>query len=343
MGKTEILPLLLAAALSFLFSFLLTPPAKTLAGGLGAIDLPDGEKSGRRIHKKPTPRLGGLAIFLSFFFSTALFADGPRELAALWLGGLLTVMMGVLDDVFGLKPWAKLCFQTAAALTAVLSGIRIGAVKAFGSMIHPGVYSAPLTVLWIVTLTNALNLIDGLDGLACGIASVSALSLSAVSMIGGDLSRILPAFCLAFACLGFLPYNRTPASVFMGDTGAQFLGFALGVLSVPALFGEKNAVPLIVPLLIFALPVFETFFSFFRRMKSGMNPFRADRGHLHHRLLDRGFAPGEVTAILTGLSALFGAAAVLYLFFPVRALLTASSGAVILILYLAVYDRKRRR
>lgn len=338
MDMTGFLPLLPAAAVSFLLSFLLTPPARTLAGLLGAVDLPDGGK--RRVHKKPTPRLGGLAIFLSFLAASALFAGGTGEVAALWLGGLLIVIMGVLDDVFGLKPGMKLAFQLAAAVTAVLPGVRVGAVKAFGTVFYPGVFSVPLTVLWIVTLTNALNLIDGLDGLACGIASVSALSLAAVSFIAGDLPHVLLAVCLAGACLGFLPYNKTPASVFMGDTGAQFLGYALGLLSVPALFGEEGTFSLAVPVMIFALPVFETVFAFFRRLKNGKNPFLADRGHLHHRLLDRGFAQGTVTAVLTGLSAVFGTSAVLYCFSPVKGWILLAVGAGILILYLAVYAKK---
>lgn len=342
MSKNDILPLLLAAAVSFLLSFLLTPPAKTLAGFLGAVDLPDGEKGGRRIHKKPTPRLGGLAIFLSFFAASALFAarTAGGDSAALWLGGMLIVIMGVLDDVFGLKAGWKLAFQLSAAVAAVLLGVRIGVIKAFGTAFFPGGWSVPVSVLWIVTLTNALNLIDGLDGLACGIAAASSLSLAAVSLIAGDLPRTLPAVCLAGACLGFLPYNKTPASVFMGDTGAQFLGYALGVISVSSFFGDENAVPLAVPIMIFALPVSETGFAFFRRVKNGKNPFLADRGHLHHRLLDRGFEQGTVTAILTGISAVFGAAAVLYCSSPVCGWILLAVGAGILLLYLAVYAKK---
>ena len=277
-------------------STLLTPFSMAVAEGARAIDLPDG---GRKTHRFPTPRLGGLAVFLSAA-TLSLFFLSPTPAVAAWLsGGALLCALGVSDDIFSLSPRLKMAAMVFIALLPVCFGLAPRALTLGGlSLPLSPLLGVPLALLWLLLLTNAFNLIDGLDGLAASVGGVSGLFLA---LSGGRAAGLL----LSGALLGFLPYNRpallfshgrnmkkAPTRSFLGDTGALFVGYSLGVLSL----GETGEVSLLLPLL-FAFPLYEVFSSFFRRLRHGKNPFAADGDHLHHRLIKKGF-PASWTVFL---------------------------------------------
>ena len=292
----------------FLLAFTLTPPVRVLAYRIGAIDVPT---DGRRMHKKPIPRIGGLAIYLAFLLTTALFGNFTPALGAIWIGGLLLVAIGVLDDVWRLPAWIKLLVQIGAAFIAVAEGITLEYINLFGHYINFGVFAIPVTILWIVGLTNAINLIDGLDGLACGVSAICCLSLVGVILVcGRDPSFALITAILCASCVGFLPFNSNPARIFMGDTGALFLGYAMAVISMEGVFKLHTVISFIIPISIFAFPLFDTLSAFVRRVSHGKSPFSADRGHLHHKLVDMGFTHKQCVAILYAISGILGLASV---------------------------------
>lgn len=292
-----------------LISFTATPPVRVLAYKIGAIDVP---KDNRRMHKKPMPLIGGVAIFLGFTLASMIFVEYSPQLVALWFGGLVIIVMGVLDDVFDLNPFVKLAVQFAAALIAVSQGIVIEFITIFDHMIVFGKLAVPITLLWIVGLTNAINIIDGLDGLSCGVSAICSLSLLIVTLMQGDPVSALLTAILAGSCLGFLPFNSNPAKIFMGDTGALFLGYTLAVISINGLFKFHAIISFMIPICIFGLPIFDITFAFIRRIIHGKNPFKGDRGHLHHRLVDMGFNVKQAVHILYAICGILGISAVLF-------------------------------
>ena len=271
---------------------------RVLAFKIGAVDVP---LDGRRIHKKPIPRIGGVAIYFGFTVTSMLFCDFSKELVTIWVGGGILVILGIIDDVIRLNAWIKFLVQLAVAAFAVWNGSVIDHVTLGGGYVPLGVFTIPLSVLWIAGMTNAINFIDGLDGLACGVSAISSLSLLVVVFLHEDIiSTVLCAIMLG-ACLGFLPFNSNPARIFMGDTGALFLGYTFAVLSVQGLFKLHAVLSFLVPLVIFALPLFDMVFAIVRRLCAGKSPFAADRGHIHHRLIDMGFTQKESVKILYAL------------------------------------------
>ena len=307
--------MLAGPAVALLLSFLMTPQVKQFAESVGAIDEP-GE---RRIHDRPVPRMGGLAIFFGFVVSVLLFVDMSTPVMGLLLGAVVIAVMGALDDILSLSPWIKLAGQILAALVAIRCGIVFDVISNpgflnAGATIAIGWLSFPLTVLWIVLCTNAVNLIDGLDGLAVGVSAISSASMMVVSILVSALgtgSEPLLLACLTGACIGFIPYNRNPAKIFMGDVGSQFLGFVLSCISIMGMFKFHAIITFLIPLLALAVPLFDTIFAFLRRIVHGQSPFHADRGHIHHRLLAMGMNQKQVVAVLYGISAIFGFVAVL--------------------------------
>ena len=306
--------MLAGPAVAFLICFLMTPQVKRFAENVGAIDVPNR----RRINDHPIPRMGGLAIFVGFVISVLLFVDMSTAVMGLLLGAVIIAVMGALDDILTLSPWIKLLGQILAALVVIRCGIVFDAISnpgflQGGATLFIGWLSYPLTVLWIVLCTNAVNLIDGLDGLAVGVSAISSASMMFVSLIvtiGADSVPLLLA-CLTGACLGFMPYNWNPAKIFMGDVGSQFLGFVLSCISIMGMFKFHTIITFLVPLLALAVPLFDTVFAFFRRILNGQSPFTADRGHIHHKLLDMGMNQKQVVAVLYGVSAALGFVAVL--------------------------------
>lgn len=291
-----------------LLAYSMTPAVRVLAYKMGAVDVPLDD---RRVHKKPIPRIGGLAIYLSFVITTALFCDISRDLVTIWVGGGLLVITGVFDDIFRLNAWIKLAIQFFVAGFAAWNGCIIEYVN-LGEYVSLGVFSIPLTVLWLVGLTNAINFIDGLDGLACGISAICSASISCVMLLAGDYTSAMLTLILTASCIGFIPFNRNPARIFMGDTGALFLGYSLSIISVGGLFKVHTAISFLLPLIVFALPLFDTFNAIIRRVLSGRSPFSPDKGHLHHKLVAMGFTQKESVKILYAICALMGLVSVVF-------------------------------
>ena len=305
---------MVAAALgvALIVALILTPVVKSLAQKVGAMDVP---KDSRRMHDHPIPRMGGLAIFFGFIVSTLFFVEMTPQIRGMLLGAVIIVVLGIFDDIYALKASFKFVIQIIAALVAVMSGNIIDTIS------NPNVFSAnlywdlgwlayPVTVIWIVAITNAVNLIDGLDGLACGVSTISSMTLLVIAMSVGEIPIALMVAALCGGCLGFLPYNLNPAKIFMGDTGSTFLGFVLAVISVQGLFKLYTIISFVVPFLMLGLPIFDTCFAFIRRIAHGQSPMHADRSHVHHRLIDMGFSQKQAVAMLYVISAILGLSAV---------------------------------
>lgn len=306
---TSVILAVVAVVCAALVSYTTTPPVRLLAFRIGAIDIPT---DARRMHKKPIPRIGGLAIFAGFLVATLVFCEPSSQLFAIWIGGGIIVILGILDDIFRLPALIKLVVQLCVAGIAVSFGILIEHITLFGAHIEFGYFAIPITILWIVGLSNAINLIDGLDGLSCGISAITSISIFIVMLITGDYTAALITAILTGSCLGFLPYNKNPAKIFMGDTGALFLGYTLSIISVQGLFKLHTMLSFLVPLSIFALPIFDTLVAIIRRVLHGQSPFHPDRGHFHHKLVDMGFTHKEAVKILYAISGIMGLVAATY-------------------------------
>ena len=302
--------LLAALVCSILLAYSFTPIVRVLAFKVGAIDVP---KDNRRMHKKPIPRIGGLAIFLGFFITCLFFCEVNLKLLTLLGGALLIVILGVIDDIKNINALVKLFCQIAiAAIPVVIGGFRINYIHFNGVNHDLNALAIPVTLIWVVALMNAINLIDGLDGLSCGVSTISSISIFAVILIqGGKLStEALITLILIGSCVGFLPFNKNPARIFMGDTGSLFLGYTLSLISVDGLFKTHTFISMFVPLIIFALPLGDTIFAIVRRVLAGKSPFAPDRGHLHHRFIDMGFTQKETVKILYAICGILGLVAV---------------------------------
>lgn len=307
------LKLLLAVLLSAAISFFMTPPVKKFAEKVGAIDVP---KDDRRVHDHPVPRMGGLAIFFGFVLAVLAFVDMTTPIMGMLIGAVIIAAMGAVDDIVSLNAWVKLGIQILAALVAIRSGVVFNVIsnplifsdKAF---IAIGYLTVPLTVLWIVGCTNAVNLIDGLDGLAVGVSAISSLTMLVVALFVSEPNVALILAALTGACLGFIPYNLNPAKIFMGDVGSQLLGFILATVSIMGMFKFHAIITFLVPVLAMSVPLADTVFAFFRRIVHGQSPFHADKGHFHHRLLAMGLSQKQAVAVLYAISAVLGLLAVL--------------------------------
>ena len=309
--NTDILYLFIAIICAFFISVTLTPIIRVLAFKFKVTDVP---KDTRRMHTKEMPLMGGLAIYFAFILSTLLFIDIDIKIIGILLGATLIVLTGIIDDKYNMNAIIKLLLQVAAGLITVLSGVKIEMIGFFGEYIAFGKWSGLITIIWIVALTNAINLIDGLDGLSCGVSTISSFTLliSLAFHLETPFFVLIMIGILAGSCLGFLPFNFNPAKIFMGDTGALFLGYIMSVLSVLGCFKLDAIVSFLVPFLIFALPLLDTAFAFLRRILKGKNPFSADRGHVHHRLIDKGFDQKHSVLLLYAISGISGISAILF-------------------------------
>ena len=312
-----LLSLIVAAALAFA----VTPLVKRLAQRVGAMDVPKDE---RRMHKIPIPRMGGLAIFFAFLIAVLCFAGIDRELRGILLGATIIVVLGILDDILTLKALPKFAVQIVAAVIAVLHGCRIEHFMGFRLATW---LSYPVSVIWIVAITNAVNFIDGLDGLAAGVSAISAGSMLVVALLVPDYNSAILLAAIVGACAGFIPYNFNPAKIFMGDTGSTFLGYMLATVSIMGLFKFYAVISFAVPFLILGLPIFDTANAIIRRVAAGRSPMSPDRGHVHHKLIDMGFNQKQAVAILYAISATLGLTAVV---------LTSSGEVKAIVLLLAV-------
>jgi UDP-GlcNAc:undecaprenyl-phosphate GlcNAc-1-phosphate transferase len=305
----------LAFALALVLSALFTPVVRRLALKFDIVDRP----GSRKVHKEPIAYLGGLAIFFAFLIAVAINLSLSRQLDALLVGSAILVMVGAIDDVKGLSPWVKLGWQFVAAAVALAGGIGITSftnplggeiilnhwrfgVDLVGLHFHISPLANALSLLWMVGLANTINFLDGLDGLACGISGIAATIMFALS-VGPHVKQpgvALLAIILAGAAFGFLPYNFHPAKIFMGDSGALFLGLVLAMLAIYS--GAKLATAT----LVLGFPIVDALWAVIRRLYRRTSPFRADRGHFHHLLLDVGLSQRQAVLILYAVSAAFG-------------------------------------
>lgn len=311
----DIIKLILCFSVAFGVSLASTPFVKVLAYKIGAIDVP---KDARRVHDHPIPRLGGLAIFYGFLISILCFATVDTQLKGIIIGCLIIVAVGIVDDVKQLGAKVKFALQIVTAVIVVLHGVTIKyiSVPSFiveGGILNLGFMSIPITIVWIVGVTNAVNLIDGLDGLAVGVSSIATFSLFFIAILTSEIQIAVVTAALAGACLGFLPYNFNPAKIFMGDTGSTFLGFMLSVICIQGLFKGYVIISFIVPFLILGLPIFDTGFAIVRRIWNKKPIMAPDRGHLHHRLMDMGFSQKQTVAILYVIASILAMSAVVVL------------------------------
>jgi UDP-GlcNAc:undecaprenyl-phosphate GlcNAc-1-phosphate transferase len=341
--------IIIAFTIAFLAAFMATPHTINLAKKLGAVDTP---KDDRRINRVTMPRLGGLAVILGFFIAViyllvTLTIEGKIDLVkenmitrliGFLIGALIIGITCFIDDVKGVHPIVKLIAQVAAAIVVVATGTIIDTFEV------PYIYMSDfweafnviLTIVWIVGITNAMNLIDGLDGLSAGISMIACMSLLIIFALNGSpLISIILITALGGALCGFLPYNFNPAKTFIGDTGSNFLGYCLSIISIFGIAKTYTAIVIVAPLLVLALPIFDTVWAVIRRVIKGKNIkaiFKPDTGHLHHKMLKKGFTQKQAVLIMYGISAIFGMFAIILL---ESGIWKAISFAVIIILIIA--------
>ena len=295
--------------LAMFVSFVLTPYIKKLAFKIGAIDKPDS----RRVHTRIMPRLGGLAIYIGFVLDTIASLEVTKDIIGILLGGTIIVVVGVLDDKYQLPAKVKLLGQILAACVLVAFGIQIEWVNnPLGGYLYLEYFSIPITIFWVVSFTNVVNLIDGLDGLAAGVGAIASLTVGLVAWQFGYYYIAVLAAALCGSIVGFLRYNFNPASIFMGDTGSMFIGYMMAAISVFGAVKTAATVALIVPAIALGLPIMDTAFAIMRRYSNGRPIFSPDKGHLHHRLLDRGFNQKEAVLLMYGITAALCIGAVLW-------------------------------
>ena len=320
----------IAFILAFIVAFMATPYTIKLAKKIGAVDVPKDE---RRMHKRAMPKFGGPAVILGFLVSVVyllivmsledtIILNGPEnygmKLIGLFLGIVIISITCIIDEIKTIKPIVKLSGQLLAAIVAVAFGIRIESINV--SIIQAPelgeILSTIVTILWIVGVTNAINLIDGLDGLASGISVISAISLLIIFLLNGSaMVPIILITALAGALVGFLPFNFAPAKTFIGDTGSNFLGYTISIIAILGMAKTYTLAVIILPLIVLGLPIFDTLWAIIRRLIKGKSIkaiFKADKGHLHHRIVARGFSQKQAVLILYGISATFGIFAIIF-------------------------------
>jgi UDP-GlcNAc:undecaprenyl-phosphate/decaprenyl-phosphate GlcNAc-1-phosphate transferase len=297
----------------FICSILITPFVKKLAFKIGATDKPNQ----RKVHQKIMPRLGGLAIYISFVVGVLITqpqSSNPNTLNAVMIGSAIVILTGILDDMFELSAKIKFLAQIiAAAVVIFYGGVQVEFINLpfSGGQLEFGFLSIPITFLWIVGITNAINLIDGLDGLAAGVSSIALITISVMAILIPNPFVVVMGAILLASTLGFLIFNFYPAKIFMGDTGALFLGYMIAVLS---LLGFKNVtmISLIIPVIILGVPISDTFFAILRRIVNKKPLSAPDKSHLHHCLLGLGFTHRQTVLMIYAMAAFFGLAAVIF-------------------------------
>lgn len=301
-------PLIVAAFITALC----TPLAIYIAPKIGAMDIP---KDNRRVHNRPMPRFGGIAIFAGMMISWAIFAGDARGIEGAMAGCAIIYVLGAIDDLKNIRPLVKFSGQTLAAIVAFALGLRITFITNYfsgGNMIFGDVACFIITVLWLVAITNAVNLIDGLDGLAAGIAAISALCLAYVAYIHGQYMSTIAMMVVAGAAIGFLPFNFNPAKIFMGDGGSQLLGFSIAAVSIMGAVKSATLVVVLIPAVVLGLPIFDTLMAIVRRTARHQSIGTADKEHLHHRILKAGFGQRRAVLLMYCVSGIMGIIAVLY-------------------------------
>ncbi|MDN5344132.1 MAG: UDP-GlcNAc:undecaprenyl-phosphate/decaprenyl-phosphate GlcNAc-phosphate transferase [Clostridia bacterium] len=300
--------IILALALAGAISFLLTPILCRVAPRVGAVDKPNA----RKVHHTLMPRLGGVAIYAGFLTAFWLLGYHTNQYLGLWLGGSFIMLVGLVDDVKNISPRVKLMGQVVAAAILVAFGVRVEFLtNPFDGLFILGKLAIPVTIFWLVGVTNALNLVDGLDGLAAGTSLIASVTIAIVAWLNGESAVALLSLALAAGVLGFLPFNFHPARIFMGDSGSMFLGFNLAALATIGLTKSATVVSLFVPVVILGLPILDTALAIVRRFLNHRPIFAPDKGHLHHRLLAQGLTQRQAVGVIYLVDACLGGSAIL--------------------------------
>lgn len=295
---------------TFVFVLFMVPLVKKIAHHVGALDIPNN----RKIHNKPMPRMGGVAIFFGFLLGYMLFGEPSSVMNSILISSFIVLITGIIDDIKPLDAKIKFLGQLSAALVIVFYGnIILKDINAFGIFIDFGAFAIPLTLFFILGCINCMNLIDGMDGLASGISSIYFLTIGIIAIIQGKFGLdFVLTFIMLGSTLGFLVHNFNPASIFMGDSGSMFLGLVISVIS---LLGFKNVTmtSIIIPLLLLAIPISDTLFAIIRRALKGESISTPDKFHIHHQLLNRNFSQKTTVLIIYVINLLFACASVLYI------------------------------
>lgn len=301
--------LFIAFTISLIATLLVTYPVRRFAIKMGVMDAP----SSRKIHKEITPRLGGLAIFIGAFVGMIYLQPYHIYMDEILIGSLIILLTGALDDKYTLKPYMKLTGQIVAAGLLIYAGLIIERVTIpFIGMIELGYLGPVLTFFWIIGITNAINLIDGLDGLATGVTTIAMTSIFAMALV--DMQVMVAYLCVTFigANIGFLYHNFYPAKIYMGDTGSNLLGYIMAVISVLGLFKNITFFSFIIPIVILAVPIFDTVVAIIRRLYNKESIMAADRRHIHYQLIDAGYSHRKTVIIIYIFSTLFGFIGILF-------------------------------
>jgi UDP-GlcNAc:undecaprenyl-phosphate GlcNAc-1-phosphate transferase len=314
----KVLIYVVLSVIALIFSLILTPIVKWIAIKIGAVDKPDE----RKVHTGIMPRMGGLAIYLSLlvtYIIGILFLNIPENnmVTGLFVGGTIIIFVGILDDRFQISPWMKLLGQLIATSSLLFFDLTLKTIHLpfVNGEVSLGLLSIPITFLWVIGITNAMNLIDGLDGLAAGVCSIAALSFFAVSLMLGNTVVAIISIILFGSLLGFLKYNFHPAKIFMGDTGSLFLGFILATVSLLEL-KKIGVISFLFPIFILGLPISDTLFAIIRRKLNNMPISKPDKKHLHHCLIDLGFSHKKTVLVMYAVSIIFSLLAVLTAVMP---------------------------
>ncbi|MFC4618535.1 glycosyltransferase family 4 protein [Camelliibacillus cellulosilyticus] len=305
----------IAFIIALVVTVIATPIVRMIAFKLNIVDLPS---ENRKIHKKPMPYLGGVAIALGFFagfiyLHPTVPAESTFSTPAFIAGALIILFTGIIDDKYSLPPKYKFLMQILAAVVIVASGLTIDFIQLpFFERIEFGWLAYPLSVLWIVGITNAINFIDGLDGLASGVSSIALGTMLVMGVLENQLLAVALSVILIGGTIGFLFFNFHPAKIFMGDSGAMFIGYTMAVISITGLFKSLTIFSLILPIIILAIPIFDTSFAIVRRLLKGQKISTADRMHLHHCLMNLGFSHRTTVLIIYGISVVFGVSAIIF-------------------------------
>lgn len=308
--KYDLKQVLIIIVTTFIFTVLLVPIIKKISLHIGAVDKPNE----RRVNKVNMPNLGGLAIFSGFILGYMFFCEQTVIMNAILIGSFILIITGIIDSINSIKARYQLIAQIAAAFVVVFyGGLLLSEIDAFGLHLNFGIFAYPITIIFIVGMINVINLIDGLDGLAAGISSIYFVTIGVIAFImnkTGGLDIVL-SFIMLGSSLGFLVHNFHPAKIFMGQSGSMFLGF---IISIIALLGFKNVTltSFLVPILIMAVPILDTFFAILRRLINKQSIAKPDKQHLHHQLLKMNFSHRTTVLIIYYIDALFAFASIVY-------------------------------
>ncbi len=311
--KLQLLDASKIVLVTFVFSALIMFLMRKVAVHVGAMDIPSNKEGHRHIHKKATPKLGGVGIFLSFLLGYMLFGENSIRMNSILIASFIIILTGIVDDIKPIRAYQKLLGHVVAALVIVFyGGILLEEITAFGYVINFGYFAYPITILFLIACTNIVNLIDGLDGLSGGVCSIFFITIAIIGFYQGRAGSLVMIITLIMlgATLGFLLHNFYPAKIFLGDC-STFLGFIIGIITLLEFKGPA-LISFFAPVTILGIPILDTLFAIIRRLLKGKSPFEADKEHLHHQLLGMNFSQTTTVLIIYGINILFAMASIFF-------------------------------